>query len=212
MEQYGGGDEHKHTLQQQSEPLLVSSTSDRFPPSGYRARGDDNHKIWRMNRDLRGWLIANWGLIFGSVLALILFLAFILSYKRPDVLLSAVGVTETSPSPTPTTKQDDTLPPHPEHILSYQNYTRFPLDPLEYKLSSANLNIMIPNTPRAATPVGNLEAFDPSRPSVNLVDSILLPIDRVPGYLTRPSKHSHFTPRPVPLSSRTHSPPHLPIP
>ena len=143
MEQYGGGDEHEHTLQQQqSEPLLVSSTSDSFPPSGYRARGDDNHKIWKTNRDLRGvvrWLIANWGLIFGSALALILFLAFVLSFKRPDVLLSAVGVTETSPSPTPTTKQDDTLPPHPEHILSYENYTRFPLDPLEYKAECRKL-------------------------------------------------------------------------
>ena len=154
MEQYGGRDEHKHMLQQQSKLLLVSSISDRFPPSGYQARGDNNHKIWRTNQDLHGWLITNWGLIFGSVLALILFLAFILSCKQHDILLSAVGVTEMSLSPTLTTKQDDTLPLHPEHILLYQNYTRFPLDPLEYKLSSTNLNIMILNTSQATTPVG----------------------------------------------------------
>jgi len=136
LEQYGGGDEHEHTLQQQSEPLLASARSDSFPPSGYRARGDDDHKIRRTNRDLRRvvrWSIANCGLIFGSALALVLFLTLVLSYKRPDVLLSAVGVAEASPSPTPITKQDDTLPPHPEHIISYENYTRFPLDPLEYK-------------------------------------------------------------------------------
>jgi hypothetical protein len=77
-------------------------------------------------------LVANWGLIFGSALALVLFLALVLSYKRPDVLFSAVGIAEASPSPTPTTKQDDTHP-HPEHIISYENYTHFPLDPLEYK-------------------------------------------------------------------------------
>lgn len=136
LEQYGDGGDQEHPLQQQSEPLLASSTSDSFPPSGHRVRGDDDLKPRRTNRDLRRvvrWLVANWGLIFGSALALVLFLTLILSYKRPDVLLSAVGVTETSPSPTPTTKQDDTPPPHPEHIISYENYTRFPLDPLEYK-------------------------------------------------------------------------------
>jgi hypothetical protein len=72
------------------------------------------------------------GLIFGSILALVLFIVAILSYKRPDVLLSAVGVAETSPSPIPTPKQDAATP-HPENIISYANYTRFPLDPLEYK-------------------------------------------------------------------------------
>jgi len=47
----------------------------------------------------------------------------------------------------------------------------------------ANINLMTPNTSRAATPVGDLEAFDPSRPSVSPANSILLPIDKVPGYL-----------------------------
>ena len=135
LEQYGDGDDREHTLQQQSEPLLASSTSDSFPPSGYRARGDDDLKIRRTNRDIRRvvrWLVANWGLIFGSALALVLLLTLVLSYKRPDVLLSAVGVAEASPSPIPSTKQNGTLP-HPEHIISYENYTRFPLDSLEYK-------------------------------------------------------------------------------
>jgi len=42
---------------------------------------------------------------------------------------------------------------------------------------------MTPITSRAVTPVGDLEAFDPARPSVSLADSILLPISKVPGYL-----------------------------
>jgi hypothetical protein len=78
-------------------------------------------------------LAANWGLVFGSALALVLFLTVVLSYKRPDIVLSAVGVNETSPTPVPSPKQDESLPSHPENIISYANYTRFPLDPLEYK-------------------------------------------------------------------------------
>src|SRR5260221_8748592 len=42
---------------------------------------------------------------------------------------------------------------------------------------------MTPNTSRAASPVGDLGVFDPSRPSVSPADSILLPIGKVPGYL-----------------------------
>ena len=132
LEQYGDRDDRAHTLQQQSEPLLASSTGDSFPPSGYRARGDDDPKTRWTSRDSRHvirWLIANWGLIFGSILALVLFIVAVLSYKGPDVLLSAVGA---SPSPIPTPKQD-AVSPHPENIISYANYTRFPLDPLEYK-------------------------------------------------------------------------------
>jgi hypothetical protein len=136
LEQYGERDDHEHTPQQQSEPLLASSTDDNFPPSGYRSRGDDDLKTRWTGRDSRRvirWLTANWGLIIGSALALLLFLVAIVSYKRPDALLSAVGVAETSSSPIPTPKQDDKLLPNPENIISYANYTRFPLDPLEYK-------------------------------------------------------------------------------
>jgi len=42
---------------------------------------------------------------------------------------------------------------------------------------------MTPNTSRAGTPVGDLEAFDPARPSVSPGDSVLLPIGKVAGYL-----------------------------
>jgi ubiquitin C len=42
---------------------------------------------------------------------------------------------------------------------------------------------MTPNTSRAATPMGDLEAFDPARPSVSPSDSVLLPTGKVPGYL-----------------------------
>jgi len=52
-----------------------------------------------------------------------------------------------------------------------------------YWEATADPSLMTPNTSRAATPVGDLEAFDPARPSVSPTDSILLPIGKVPGYL-----------------------------
>ncbi|KAH9082280.1 hypothetical protein EDB83DRAFT_2503367 [Lactarius deliciosus] len=136
MDQFGDGDYREYT-QQQSEPLLTSSASATFPPSGYRARGDDDRDTGtegRNCRDISRWLVLNSGLILGSGLAVVLFLMIILSYKHPDVLLSAIGVVESAASPTATApKQDDTHPLDTELIISYENYTRFPLDPIEYK-------------------------------------------------------------------------------
>jgi len=40
-----------------------------------------------------------------------------------------------------------------------------------------------PAVSRATTPIANTETFDPARPSVNPGDSVLLPMDKVPGYL-----------------------------
>ena len=48
---------------------------------------------------------------------------------------------------------------------------------------SANIHLATPNASRATTSVGDMETFDPSRPSVIPDDSILLPIGKVPGYL-----------------------------
>jgi hypothetical protein len=40
-----------------------------------------------------------------------------------------------------------------------------------------------PVASRSTTPIANIEAFDPARPSVDPGDSVLLPINKVPGYL-----------------------------
>jgi hypothetical protein len=135
LEQYGDS-EYREYAQQQREPLLASSTSAGFPSSGYRARGDDDLDAQRKSRGslaVMQQLVSHGGLIFGSALALVLFLAAVLSYTHPDYLLSASGIAESSPSPIPTPKQDDNTLLHPENIISYENYTHFPLDPLEYK-------------------------------------------------------------------------------
>ena len=136
LEQYGDSDYREHTLQQQREPLLASSASASFPPSGYRAKGDDDLDIQRKSRGpllVMQWLVAHCGLVIGSALALVLLLMTILSYNRPDILRSATGLAEISPTPISTPKQVDVPPLHPENIISYENYSHFPLDPLEYK-------------------------------------------------------------------------------
>jgi len=133
LEQFGDSDYHEYA-QQQREPLLASSTSVDFPSSAYRARGDDLgvQKKSRGPVVVMRLLVSRCGLVFGSALALALFLAIIMSYKDPKYLLSASGIAAPSPSPIPTQKQDDNTLLHPENIISYENYTHFPLDPLEY--------------------------------------------------------------------------------
>jgi hypothetical protein len=144
LEQIGDDDhDSEHPHQQQTVPLLTSSTSENFPPLGYRARGDDydereKRTAGRHGHSVLRCLIAKPGLILGSALAVVLFLSIVLSYQRPDILLSAISANETSqsstPTPTPTPIQDDVSPPiNPENIISYENYTHFPLDPLEYR-------------------------------------------------------------------------------
>ena len=42
---------------------------------------------------------------------------------------------------------------------------------------------MTPVASRSTTPITNVETFDPARPIVDPVDSVLLPISKVPSYL-----------------------------
>lgn len=142
MDQFGDSDYREYTLQQQSEPLLTSSAGTAFPPSGYRVRGDDDRDKGTKGRNLRDnfrWLLANLGLLLGSGLAMVLFLMIVLSYKRPDVLLSTIGV-ENAATPIATApEQDDVLPLDTKNIISYENYTHFPLDPMEYQAECEKL-------------------------------------------------------------------------
>ncbi|KAI0307629.1 hypothetical protein B0F90DRAFT_1829427 [Multifurca ochricompacta] len=138
LEQFGDDDYREYALQQQAEPLLASSASANFPPSGYQARRDDGQTT-RNPRKIIRWLIANLGLVFGSALAFALILLIVLSYRRPDALLSAVGAIQSlTPTSPETLKQDKTLS-IPENIISYENYTHFPLDPIEYLTECHNL-------------------------------------------------------------------------
>ena len=48
---------------------------------------------------------------------------------------------------------------------------------------SAKSHLVTPDVSRATTPVEDIEMFDPSRPSLDPSDSILLPISKIVGYL-----------------------------
>ncbi|TFY82435.1 hypothetical protein EWM64_g1571, partial [Hericium alpestre] len=153
-----GDDEHRSysAAQQQSEPLLASSASATFPPSGFRLRGDNDEKSHASaNETLRivKWCITNVGLVLGSLLAIVLFLMVVLSFKKPDILRQAIGDSVTiagsgsSSLPSATIagppKQDDAVAPakpssthtsqHNASVISYENYTSFPLLPEEYR-------------------------------------------------------------------------------
>jgi hypothetical protein len=126
-------DEKDHGIyQQQSEPLLASSASSSFPPSGYRSRGDDDGLD--NTRGKRSYLLImakRIPLVLGIVLAFILFVMIILSLKRPDVLLHIIGEANITAG-----NVEGSISPHPNtsdpNLISYENYTTFPLLPIEY--------------------------------------------------------------------------------
>ncbi|KAI0323048.1 hypothetical protein OF83DRAFT_1160840 [Amylostereum chailletii] len=139
--------EYRDYTQQQQEPLLASSHSTSgFPTStsDYRARGDDDNAT-PSNRQspvlIRVLLYAtrNVGLVVGSGVAVVLFFMIILAYKRPEALSKVVGDTilegAASSQENTSTSSNDSTPSWiiPESIISYENYTHFPLDPMEYR-------------------------------------------------------------------------------
>ncbi len=136
--------------QQQSEPLLASSASSSFPPSGYRSRGDDHEgtgkpSISQWRKQFSGKAILyNTPLIVGTVLAGLILVLIIFSYKQPQAIEALIGedaklnaqTTEdqhvASPAPVPTPSYVDTYP-KPGHLISYENYTAFPLTGAQYR-------------------------------------------------------------------------------
>lgn len=145
LDQYGD-DDHKTYRQQQSEPLLASSSSASFPPSGVRSRGDD-HAITKPNISFPSFssLVKNIPLGLGIILSFILFVMILISFKRPEVLLNAIGDANITASDklSPSASQQEDLvaptstPPHGNasdlNIISYENYTNFPLRPIVYR-------------------------------------------------------------------------------
>ncbi|KAK7695085.1 hypothetical protein QCA50_002275 [Cerrena zonata] len=126
--------------QQQAEPLLASSTDSAFGSSGYRSRGDDPSKkdVWIQNLPAVKDVLKNFPLLLGCLVAVLLFGLVLLSFKRPETLDEYVGISKTKPA-----EQDAVVPaspipsvvtttPPPELLISYENYTKFPLMSTEY--------------------------------------------------------------------------------
>jgi hypothetical protein len=110
--------------QQQSEPLLASSTSDHFPQHVTTAPA-------RSRRTVKGAVGAGLSRIpmIGGILAAIGILAMLgVSVKRPDVLEKALLGNNTVNS----MGTSHLHPVNSSEFLSYENYTEFPLAPEQY--------------------------------------------------------------------------------
>ncbi|KAJ7754981.1 hypothetical protein DFH07DRAFT_743437 [Mycena maculata] len=155
----GDDDEYISAVQQQNEPLLASSASDSFPPQvGYRSRGDDYDEN-APRKDKRGLsadkIMARLPLaLYSSVAAMLLVLVFF-SLREPEALKKYVGATtdpdgaeistpavDLEPIATPVADVPPAGPTVATNIIliSYENYTSFPLDPLEYRAECIQLN------------------------------------------------------------------------
>ncbi|KAI0078848.1 hypothetical protein K474DRAFT_1618467 [Panus rudis PR-1116 ss-1] len=135
--------EYTSYKQQQSEPLLASSTGSAFGPSGYRSQGDDNPSYRSQTPGFKEVVVKtnflqNIPLLLGSFLALMLFALAFLSMTSPDKLDHLVGYVATVQEESdnvdvavPTPSIVVTMP-LPGHLISYENYTTFPLSGAQY--------------------------------------------------------------------------------
>lgn len=130
---------------QQQEPLLASSASASFP----RRTFADSERIRKSRRLELSWelLLSRLPLAVGGTTALLLLFMIVLSLSKPGVLQSAIGASKPANNdvgevadeavvyppagampPTPTEETVSKTAP----ILSYANYTSFPLTPVQY--------------------------------------------------------------------------------
>ncbi|TFK56877.1 hypothetical protein OE88DRAFT_1650368 [Heliocybe sulcata] len=134
LEPDNGDSEYRTYQQQQAEPLLRSSASDSFPPSGYRARGDDTDARVGKDSAVKGSFLARTPLYAGSAIAASIFVLFLLSVYRPHTIEWFIGDSDLY------APQGSSTPDHSEEgavldatkYISYENYTKFPLLPTEY--------------------------------------------------------------------------------
>lgn len=166
LEQIDFDDEdYGSAVQQQNAPLLSSSASDSFPQIGYRSRGDDYDQRTARKEKRQGLsadkIISRLPLaLYSSVAAVLLVLVFF-SLREPEALKKYVGATDTSDAPSaapgPTASPAVDIAPGmdaPQHhspghitLISYENYTSFPLDPIQYRAECIKLTpaIMAPH-------------------------------------------------------------------
>jgi hypothetical protein len=136
----------------QSAPLLASSSSARFsrrntqqPPTSTKLNGQ---KILHRSAVILSTAISRLPLVAGILTAGILLLLTILSFTRrealhkyvgakaPNITVSASG-SKTGPTTSPSSPPQQE---HGVHLLSYENYTTFPLFPLQYLAECNKLN------------------------------------------------------------------------
>ncbi|KAI0368887.1 hypothetical protein BV20DRAFT_968676 [Pilatotrama ljubarskyi] len=146
--------EYRSQSQQQSQPLL--SPNSRTP--GYRSRGDDHDVRTKDGLLYPKGLLSKLPLLGGSVLALFLLVLVGVAITRPGALEAALlqppgefyesaepYVPENDYTVRPYTPAAQPTPsiaearPLPEHLISYENYSSFPLTGDQYRYECAKL-------------------------------------------------------------------------
>jgi hypothetical protein len=144
-------DEHD-TLQ--SAPLLASSSTARFSVRTLRSERDppsaksDGRRTFLHPTQFLSRAVAQLPLAFGVFMAGVLLILIVLSLTRPEALHRYIGAkapptSATAPAAsTPTTAISSNHAGHTQanvHVLSYENYTKFPLQGHEYRAECAKL-------------------------------------------------------------------------
>ncbi|KAF8807921.1 hypothetical protein BYT27DRAFT_7211570 [Phlegmacium glaucopus] len=135
----------------QSAPLLASSSSARFsshntqPPR--RSTKSHGQKILIQSAVALSTAVSRLPLALGIFTAGILLLLIVLSFTRPEALRKYVGakapnvtVSTSSIKTEPTSPLEQQHGPVDVHLLSYENYTTFPLHPPQYLAECTKLN------------------------------------------------------------------------
>ena len=129
--------DHEEPDEQQTTALLSSFANDNSPPSRDRNRVDESGIGTRITRgkdkSVLGTVLSRLPLIAGVLLAGLLLALAILSFRSPVALPRFFGVSVTNKMPSNPLKSEPPTPPPPHNVLSYENYTTFPLLPSEYR-------------------------------------------------------------------------------
>jgi hypothetical protein len=118
--------------EQQSEPLLASSASDGFPPIGYRSHtGHPGDGKGSGRREPTLTVLQRIPLALGTLTAGFLFILIVISMKWPETL--EVFMSSIPPVPSPALEAEHIPSPTDPNLISYRNYTHFPLTGMEYR-------------------------------------------------------------------------------
>ncbi|KAF7969009.1 hypothetical protein HWV62_20900 [Athelia sp. TMB] len=122
------------TYDLQSESLLVSSASDSFPLVTHGPTNDRRQLTPASNTFVIAKLTPS--LLFGGCLTLILFVMTLVSFEKPGILLRIMDNGNAAEHPEGLDSQSppaaSTPRPYDPNVISYENYTQFPLLPNQY--------------------------------------------------------------------------------
>ena len=120
----------------QSAPLLASSSTGRFSLHNSRGRRDDRRKTSTVG-ELLSLLASKLSLAIAVFIGVVLLFLLVMSLTRPQVLHRYIGTNTTLDSGAHSAS-------HAGHeadgSISYENYTRFPLQPYDYLRECAKLH------------------------------------------------------------------------